>query len=625
MRYFWTVIFTLFFAQIQAADEYTFEVKSPTQVSVGQAFDIQFVITSTGRIDASNFQAPTFRNLDIHFGPSQSQSSSTSIINGQRSQTVSITLSYRVSAPREGMINFGPASIDIAGKTYKTSGASIRVSKASPAQQQQQQQQRQSGQASRSSANAQQQQPQQPATLSAEDVNLRASVNKNSVYEGEEILLTYTIFTNVGIRDLNIYSKTSSQGFWSEEIRGQFPAVQQGRGVSQALSKSLIYPQRSGRLAIDPLEIEVVAQVVTRPSRSRDPFADFFNDPFGSFFGTSVQQVKKTLSSNRININVKPLPTQGKPKSFRGNVGRFTFNSKIDKTTLKANEALTISVTIGGRGNLRHIETPEVLFPADFEVYAPIETENIQVGVGGMTGNKTFEFLAIPRTQGSYIIPPIEFSYFDPEQAKYISHRTEEFKITVQKGDERFMATAVGTATENKYLNRDIEFIKTRTSPLKDINQKFLFSTVFWLLFGLPFVLLTVFLIIRKQLDIQKADVVGLRNRRAFKEAKKNLRKAEKYMNEHNQEAFYIEISKALWGFLSKKFNIPVAELSIENVHHVLLGKQIQSEHIDQFLKALENCEFARFAPNGTSAQSMQDVYDEAFAVISSIVRHLNE
>jgi UDP-3-O-[3-hydroxymyristoyl] glucosamine N-acyltransferase len=232
------------------------------------------VITSSQQINASNFQAPTFRGLDIHFGPSQSQSSSTSIVNGQRTQTVSIILSYRVSAPREGMINFGPASIVIAGKTYRTSGVSIRVNKSTSTQQQQQQSL--GGQMSRSSANAQQQQqPQKPATISAEDVNLRATVNKNSVYEGEEILLTYTINTNIGIRDLSIYSKTSSQGFWSEEIRGHFPQTQQGRTVSQPLSKSLIYPQRSGKLTIEPLEVEIVGQVVTRPSRSQDPFADF--------------------------------------------------------------------------------------------------------------------------------------------------------------------------------------------------------------------------------------------------------------------------------------------------------------------------------------------------------------
>ena len=318
---------------------------------------------------------------------------------------------------------------------------------------------------------------------------------------------------------------------------------------------------------------------------------------------------------------MKPLPEKGKPESFNGNVGRFTFNSKIDKTTLKANEALTISITIGGHGNLRHIEAPTVLFPSDFEVYEPQEKDNIQVSAQGMSGSKTFEFLAIPRTQGSYIIPPVEFSYFDPGQGKYIEHKTEEYKITVQKGDERFISASNNTLSDNQYLNRDIEFIKTQTSPLEDIHQKFLFSTVFWLIFGLPFVLLIVFLMIRKRLDIRNADVVGLRNRRAFKEAKKNLHKAEKFMTENNKEAFYVEISQALWGFLSKKFNIPVAELSIENVHQTLLGKQIQSEHIDSFLKALENCEFARFAPNGDSAQSMKEVYDEAFGVISVIIR----
>ncbi|MCL2683317.1 MAG: BatD family protein [Bacteroidales bacterium] len=615
MRYFWIVLFTCFFAHIQAQDEYTFEVKSPKQVAVGQAFDIQFVISSSKNIgQLSNFKAPTFRGLDIHFGPSQSQSSSTSIINGQRTHTASVILSYRVSAPKEGTINFGSASIDIAGKTYKTAGASIQVSKSNS-------QQQQGGQSNRASANAPQQQ--QPATISNDDLNLKASVSKRSAYEGEEILLTYTLFHNVNIQHLAVHRRTSGQGFWSETINLNSRPAQHGKGMSLVLEKSLIYPQHSGRLTIEPLEMEVIAVVQNR-QRSRDPFADFFNDPFGSFFG-SAQQVKKNISSNRVNIDVKPLPEKGKPASFRGNVGRFTFNSKIDKTTLKANEALTITVTIGGHGNLRHIEAPKVLFPADFEVYAPVEKDNIQVSEHGMTGSKTFEFLVIPKTQGSYIIPPIKFSYFDPQQGRYIEHKTEEFKITVQQGDERFMATAVGTAEQNRFLNRDIEFIKTRTSTLKPINQKFLFSTLFWVLFGLPFVLLTAFLIIRQQLDIRNADVVGLRNRRAFKEARKNLRKAEKFMNENNKNAFYIEISQALWGFLSKKFNIPVAELSIENVHQTLLGKQIQTEHIDQFLKALENCEFARFAPNGSSAQSMKEVYDEALKVISDIVRYLNE
>ena len=621
MRYIWIVIFTFFFASVWAQDEYTFEIKAPTQVAVGQAFDIQFVITSSKRIEAiSNFNAPMPRELTVHSGPSQMQSSSTSIINGQRTQSISLTLSYRVSAPREGMINIRPASIDIAGKTYRTGGASIQVSRSAPQQQQPQTHGR--GFASASTANAPQQQ-QTPATISNEDVNIRASVNKRSVYEGEEVLLTYTLFTNINIQQFNIHRRTTGQGFWSESIKLNSRPVQHGRGLSLDLEKSLIYPQRSGRLTIDPLEIEVIANVVDR-SRSQDPFGGLFGGLFSGVFG-NVQQVRKNINSNRVTLDVKPLPEKGRYESFRGNVGQFTFDSKIDRTTLKANEALTITVTIGGRGNLRHIEAPTVQFPSDFEVFAPSITENIRVTENGMSGSKTFELLAIPRTQGSYIIPPIKFSYFDPRQGRYIEHRTEEFRITVNRGDERFMATSSTATTENIFLNRDIEFIKIRTSPLKPVDQKFLFSTAFWILFGLPFVLLLAFLIVRRQLEIRNADIAGLRNRRAFKEAKKNLRKAEKFMLENNKDAFYIEISQALWGFLSKKFNIPVAELSIENVHQALLNKHIQTDHIDQFLKALENCEFARFAPNGSSAQSMKEVYDEALMVISGIVRYLNE
>ncbi|MCL2414023.1 MAG: BatD family protein [Bacteroidales bacterium] len=611
MRYFLIGIFALFFASIQAEGDFTFEVRSPTLVGVGEPFNIQFVITSDRAINASNFQAPTFRGLNIHSGPSQSTSSSTSIINGVRSQTVTLTLTYRVSAVDVGVINFGPASIDIGGRTAQTRGASIEVSRTAQAQQQQRQTP----------------QPSEPRALTDDDVSLRGTVNRTSVYQGEEILLTYTLFRNINIRQFSIHNRAPGQGFWSENIPLTLRPVQQDGGISLDLTRELIYPQHSGRLTIAPLEVEIVALVATRPAqRSRDPFADFFNDPFGSFFGMQqTQPVTKIVRSNPVVINVRPLPEQGKPESFRGDVGRFAFNSEIDRTTLRANEALTITVTISGRGNLRHIRPPEVRWPADFEVFTPTITENIQVTENGMSGSKTFQFLAIPRTQGSYSIPPIEFSFFDPTQSRYITHKTEEFRITVERGDQRFMATAVGTATESRYLNRDIEFIKMRTSPLRDINQKFLFSTLFWILFGLPFLLLIAFLIVRKQLEIRNADIVGSRNRRAFKEARKNLRKAEKFMNENNKDAFYIEISQALWGFLSKKFNIPVAELSIENVHHVLLGKQIQTEHIDQFLKALENCEFARFAPNGSSAQSMKDVYDEALEVISGIVKHLNE
>jgi len=611
MRYFLIGILTFFFANIQAESDYTFEVRSPTQVAVGQPFNIQFVVTSSNAINASNFQAPTFRGLNIHSGPSQSQSSSMSIINGVRTQTVTLTLTYRVSAVDVGVINFGPASIDIGGRTLQTRGASIQVSQTIQAQQHQ-------GQAPQA--------PPEPRVLTDEDVNLRGTVNRTSVYQGEEILLTYTLSTNINVRQFGIHNRAPGQGFWSENIPLALRPVHQDGSVSLNLTKELIYPQRSGRLTIDPLELEIVAQVVNRQARARDPFADFFNDPFGSFFGMQqTQQITKIVRSNPIHINVRPLPEQGKPESFRGDVGRFTFNYEIDRTTLRANEAFTITLTIGGRGNLRHIQPPEVRFPADFEVFTPTITENIRVTENGMSGNKTFQFLAIPRTQGSYIIPPIEFSFFDPTQSRYITHRTEEFQITVERGDVRFMAVATGTATESRYLNRDIEFIKMHTSPLRGINQKFLFSTLFWVLFALPFVLLITFLIVKKQLEIRNADIAGLRNRRAFKEAKKNLRKAEKFMNENNKDAFYIEISQALWGFLSKKFNIPVAELSIENVHHVLLGKKIESEHIDQFLKALENCEFARFAPNGSSAQSMKEVYDEALLVIRNIVRHLSE
>jgi hypothetical protein len=305
--------------------------------------------------------------------------------------------------------------------------------------------------------------------LQDDDVYIRASVSKKSPYLGEEVIVTYRIYTRVAVSSLQMKKASSFQGFWSKNLADDNSKFEQSKKMINGeeyivaeISKYAIFPQKTGKLTIDPAEMDIVAQlqVQQKRKRSNDPFQDFFNDPF---FNRNVRNVEVSLKTKPISLNVKPLPAQGKPASFTGAVGNFNFISEIDRETITANDALTLKISISGKGNLELIDLPKPQFPSDFESYDPKVSSNIKTSNSGISGSKKFEYLAIPRAAGDFVIPPIEFSYFNPKDKKYHSYSSGEFNIHVEKGDRNNAGITYSSSAQEdiRFIGKDIRHISS--------------------------------------------------------------------------------------------------------------------------------------------------------------------
>ncbi|MDR2510864.1 MAG: BatD family protein [Bacteroidales bacterium] len=595
-----------------SAQEITLSLQAPSEIAVGQPFQIVFELKSNGQsISKPQFTAPTMKDFQIS-GPFTSQSSNTSWINGKMSSSQSISYIYSATAIKEGNFTISEAKVVVGNETYKSTAKSIKVVKGNANNAQNSN----SGGSRQSQGNSNN----MSSEIGKDDLFIKVNANKSTLYEGEEVILFYKIYTTVGIAQYSIHKIPLSPNFWVEEMQRtqqrSTPENYNGKQYQTAvLRKVAVYPQMSGKQHIEPLEINAIAQVAAQRKRPKTgSIFDIFDDPFFSFGGYENKEMK--LVSNAVSFNVKPLPTEGKPESFKGAVGNYTFKAEIDKTKLKTNDAVSIKITVSGKGNLKHIQAPNVVFPEDFDVYEPNESENIGVNEGGMNGSKTFEYIAIPRTQGIFEIPEIKFSYFNPASEKYVENTFQKQQITVEQGSSE---TNISAENKNDYANRDIEFIKTGSFKLYPAGKMFLFSPLFWSIFAAIPILFCLFLLIVKEIDARNKDIVGLKRKKALKEATKCLKKAAQFMKNNNHIAFYNEISQALWGFLRNKFNIATADLSVDNVKIILQDKNMQSEDIDDFIAVLNDCEFARFAPSGHTSQSMGDIYNKALQNITNI------
>ncbi len=612
-KYIFFLIFISGLFRITYAEEIKFYASAPTTVGSGQ----QFAVTFTVNAAASNFKAPSFKGFSVLSGPNQSSSSSMQIVNGKMNQSVSYSFTYYLQAGNEGNYTVAPAKITVEGKTYESESISIKVVKSSQNsnnnQQQQQQQQSQSNQSSGSG-------------VSDNDVFLRASVSNASPYLGEQIIVTYKLYTSVGIAQYSINKLSSNKGFWSEDLNKENDKPKQYKEnikgkqyIVAEIRKVAFFPQESGKLDINPLEVDVIAQIQTQRRRTNSIF-DFFDDPFSS----SYQNVKKTIKSNNITINAKPLPTANKPEDFTGAVGTFTFRSEIDKNELKANEAVNLKFTISGRGNIKLIDKLNVNFPTDFETYDPKIIDNINKSENGVSGTKTFDYLLIPRNQGIYSVKPVTFTYFDLNKGKYVTLSSPEYTIKVSKGDGKQNNVALTSVNQEeiKYIGSDIEHIKTKPMSLNKKGEHFFLSDLFYIILSIPLCLFIIALIIRRKHLKLRNDLALLKNRKATKVANKRLKKAKIYLVTKVKDNFYIEISNALWGYISDKFSIPLAELSMESVNEALKNRNVKEEIVSQFIKTLTNCEFARFAP-GDESLAMDKIYKEAIDVISKTENEL--
>lgn len=601
-----TLLLTLI-AATGISQQVEFKAIAPEEVSVGEQFRLVFSVNA----QANGFKAPPIREFSTLSGPMQGSSSSMQIINNQVSRSVEYSYTYILQASKEGTFTIAPASVVVDGKTYQSSPIKIRVVKGST-------QQRNEDQGVQPSAD-----------ISSKNLFVRASVSKNNPYQGEQVIVTYKIYTRVPLAQYSVTKAPSITGFWAEDLLKNSTQLNQYRETVNGLEyvvaeikKDALFAQKSGKLVIQPLELDVVAQVeVKNKPKTNDPFFDnFFND---SFFGNSVQNVRKLIYSNPVTINVRPLPTGGKSADFNGAVGNFTINSSIDRDRVPANDALTLKFSVSGKGNLKLIDKPNFIFPSDFEVYDPRVVDDIRTTSAGMSGTRTFEFLMVPRNPGNYTIKPASFVYFDPASGAYKTLQTREFKVTVERGAANSNIARNGSNREDfQVIGTDIRYINTSPLKLKPLNFFLFNSALFWILLLLPVALFILFIIIWQKELKKRSDVALLRNKKATRVAKKRLKVAEHHLKQGNQQAFCSEISNALWGYISDKFNIQRSALSIDSVSDALKNKNVKEEITSKFVNTLNNCEFARFAP-GDKSQIMGNLYSEALEVITQTEQEL--
>ena len=581
------------------ADKVAFTASAPDAVVVGDQFRLSYTVTTQ---KVKDFRAPSIKGFDVLMGPSRSQQSNTQIVNGNVTSTSSITFTYILMANNAGEYTIPGASIIADGDQMVSNSVRIKVLP---------QDQGDSNSSSSSSTHSS-----SGTGVSNQDLFITASASKTNVYEQEAFVLTYKIYTRESNLQLNNAKLPDFKGFHSQEIEMTTnarwtPEHYQGRNYYTTVYRQFVlFPQQSGKLYIDPAQFQMT---VGKPVQSDDPFDAFFNG------GSNVIEIKKSISTPKIAINVNPLPV-GKPADFSGGVGEFNISSSINNKELKTNDAITIKLVISGTGNLKLISNPEIKFPDDFEVYDPKVDNQVRLTREGLTGNKVIEYLAIPRHAGTYKIPGVSFSYFDIRSKSYKTLKTEEYVINVEKGaGNADQVIANFTNKEDlKVLGEDIRYIKQNEVTLQPKGSFFYGSMTYWLFYIIPALAFIIFFIIYRKQAAENANVAKMRTKKANKVATKRMKLAGKLLSGNKKDAFYDEVLKALWGYISDKLNIPVSRLSKDNIEEKLRNHGVNEELIKEFLNALNDCEFARFAP-GDENQAMDKVYSSSIEVISKM------
>ena len=581
------------------ADKVSFTASAPDAVVVGDQFRLSYTVTTQ---KVKDFRAPSIKGFDVLMGPSRSQQSSTQIVNGNVTSTSSITFTYILMANTAGEYTIGGASIVADGNQMVSNSVKIKV-----LPQDQNGNGGQGGSSAHSSSGT---------SVSDQDLFITATASKTNVFEQEAFVLTYKIYTRESNLQLNNAKLPDFKGFHSQEIEMTTnarwtPEHYRGRNYYTTVYRQFVlFPQQSGKLYIDPAQFQMT---IGKPVQSDDPFDAFFNG------GSNVIEIKKSIATPKIAINVSPLPA-GKPADFSGGVGEFTVSSSINSKELKTNDAITIKLVISGTGNLKLISNPEIKFPEDFEVYDPKVDNQVRLTREGLTGNRVIEYLAIPRHAGTYKIPGVSFSYFDIRSKSYKTLKTEEYVVNIEKGaGNADQVIANFTNKEDlKVLGEDIRYIKQNEVTLQPKGSFFYGSMSYWLFYIIPALAFIIFFIIYRKQAAENANVAKVRTKKANKVATKRMKLAGKLLSENKKDAFYDEVLKALWGYISDKLNIPVSRLSKDNIEEKLRNHGVSEELIKDFLNALNDCEFARFAP-GDESQAMDKVYASSIEVISKM------
>ncbi len=595
------VLFTIHYSLITALAQ-TLTASAPSQVSVGEQFRLTYTVNTQ---DVDDFRAGNIPDaLEVLIGPNRSMQSSYQMINGHTSSSSSITYTYIVAAAKNGTYTIPPAHVTVGGKSIASRPLTIKVTGSAAA-----------GQGGAQSHRRQAEEPEvrdAGTRISGSDLFIKVSANKKRVYEQEPILLTYKVYTLVSLTQLE-GKMPDLKGFHTQEV----PLPQQksfkletvnGRPYRTVTwSQYVMFPQITGKLQIPPLTFN---GIVVQQNRNIDPFEAFFNG------GSGYIEVKKQIQAPGIEVQVDPLPER--PAGFSGGVGQFSISAQLNKTVTKANDPISLRVIVSGTGNLKLIKQPVVEFPKDFDKYDAKITDKTKLTTNGLEGSMIYDILAVPRHQGKYEIPPIAFTFYNTSTHKYETVKTEGFTLEVEKGSGTASVSDFTGQEDLQLLGKDIRHIKTGDSRQHAVGDFFFGSTAYWIsLVILALIFVSLFIIFRQR-AIENANIVKQRGKKANKVATKRLKKAARLMTDNKPSEFYDEVLRALWGYVGDKLNIPVEQLSHDNISQRLAERQVEDATIAEFMGALDECEFERYAP-GDPKGNMSKVYDKAISAIEKI------
>ncbi|WP_191858537.1 BatD family protein [Hanstruepera ponticola] len=565
----------------------TFEAKvSKKKLGINERLRVDFEMNQ----DGDNFNPPDFANFMVVGGPNQAVSNSW--INGKRSY--SKTYSYFLAPKRQGTFTINQATIEIDGEIYKTTPVPIMVTSAV--------------ETPKDGNNAD--------YIASENIHLVAEVSKTNPYLNEAITVVYKLYVspNTGVSNWREIDNPKYSDFWSQNIDIKGLKVLNGTYKGEdyryvVLRKTVLYPQKTGELEIEPLSLDITVDV---PTNRRD------------IFGTRLMnQVHKTVSAGKRTINVKPLPERGKPSDFTGAVGDFNFKVTTSKYELNASESLQAKVEVSGTGNLKLFELPKLNLPSSLEVYEPEHAENVRTNLDGMSGSISDSYTVVPQYRGKYPIPSISFSYFDLRSQSYKTINSNEMVIDVLEGPTTNSAQDITSVNGNKQrvvLNdNQFAFVKTNTNFTSIKPTHFFKSIAFWSAMILPFLAIPLVLVFKQQKEKRQADVFGNKIRKADKLAKKYLGEAKKVLG--NKEAFYIALEKALHNYLKAKLHIETSEFTKEKISNLLNDRGVDDHTIKDFIAILEHCELARYTP--IDQVEMQKDYDLAAKTITVIDKEI--
>ena len=579
-------------------------VSAPSHVAAGENFRVAYTINTS---DVEEFRMGGVQDgLEVIAGPYTSSQSSYQMINGHTSSSSSVTITYTLYAAKNGSFTIGASHALVGGKRLSSRPVKIQVSGHA---------QRTNGAPNMHGQNSYDQPHMRSAgsAISGSDLFIKVSASKKRVHEQEPILLTYKVYTQVDLTQLE-GKMPDLKGFHTQEV----PLPQQKTFHTETVngrpykcvtwSQYVMYPQMTGRLEIPSITFK---GIVVQQNRNVDPMEAFFNG------GSGYVEVKKDIKAPGITLQVDPLPQR--PANFSGGVGKFNISASLDKKEVKAGEPITLRVVVGGIGNLKLLKQPVVNFPKDFDKYDAKVTDKTRLTANGVEGNMVYDFLAVPRNQGSYTIPSVELTYYDTSKNAYKTIKTQPFKVEVEKGD--------GTSAESEDFasqDKDIHTIKLGKVEQHKANEMFFGSFGYWISLLMPLIAFVVLLIVFRRRAIENADIVKKRSNRAGKIATKRLRLANKLMLQGKQGEFYDEVMRALWGYMSYKLNMPAEKLNRDNIRETLGRHFVDDATIEKFTTALDECEFERYAP-GDAAGNMNRTFESAMTAIMDIENAINE